>query len=104
MRDQYEGWEKSSHRSVATCADCHMPHAFPANYLVKGENGFRHSLAFTTMRFHEPIQITPGDLKVTEGACRYCHAAVVANIDRAGHGDGERITCVRCHRSAGHLH
>jgi hypothetical protein len=28
MNDQYSGWLKSSHRSVATCNDCHTPHNF----------------------------------------------------------------------------
>ncbi len=27
MNDQYAGWVKSSHRSVAVCNDCHVPHA-----------------------------------------------------------------------------
>ena len=25
MNEQYDGWIKSSHRSVATCNDCHAP-------------------------------------------------------------------------------
>src|SRR5688572_17989710 len=27
MNDQYDGWIKSSHRSVAGCNDCHTPHS-----------------------------------------------------------------------------
>ena len=26
MNEQYDGWIKSSHRSVAVCNDCHVPH------------------------------------------------------------------------------
>ena len=26
MNEQYDGWTKSSHRSVAVCNDCHVPH------------------------------------------------------------------------------
>ena len=28
MREQYDGWQKASHHAVATCNDCHTPHAF----------------------------------------------------------------------------
>lgn len=105
MREQYEGWQRSSHHAVATCNDCHAPHDFLGKYWTKAENGARHSWAFTTGWFHEPIQITRGNLAVTEGACRHCHAELTAAID--GHGaaaEGRELSCVRCHRSVGHLH
>ena len=104
MQAPFDGWAKSSHRAVATCNDCHTPHDFVGKYATKAENGFRHSLAFTTSRFHEPIEITPADLQVTEGACRHCHAEVVAMIDRSGisGSDNDRMSCVRCHREVGH--
>ena len=103
MREQFDGWVKSSHRSAATCNDCHTPHNIFAKYLVKAENGFRHSLAFTTNNFHEPIRITPADLRVTEGTCRSCHARVVDQIDTV-HAPGKEMSCTRCHRNVGHLH
>jgi hypothetical protein len=31
MRDHYDGWDTSSHHAVATCNDCHAPHA-PGEY------------------------------------------------------------------------
>src|SRR5262245_63696840 len=77
MSEQYAGWQKSSHRSVAVCNDCHAPHALIPKYLVKAENGFRHSLMFTTGLFHEPIQIRDKNRRVTEGACRHCHEDIV---------------------------
>src|SRR5574339_304554 len=57
MQEQYDGWIKSSHRSVAVCNDCHTPHAFLSKYATKGLDGYHHSLAFTSGEFHEPIQI-----------------------------------------------
>jgi cytochrome c nitrite reductase small subunit len=45
MRDQLDGWVKSSHRSVATCNDCHTPHDSLGKYSTKAANGFFHSLA-----------------------------------------------------------
>ena len=59
MREQFDGWQRSSHRSVAVCNDCHAPHDFIGKYMTKGTNGFWHSFYFTTGRFPDPIQITP---------------------------------------------
>lgn len=103
MRDQYESWLRGSHHSVATCNDCHTPHDFTRKYATKARNGFNHSLAFTTGRFHEPIQITPRNRAITEDACRRCHQAIVESIDHGTSGT-ERLACVRCHESVGHLH
>lgn len=101
MNEQYGGWVKSSHRAVAVCNDCHAPHNLVGKYMTKAENGFRHSLAFTTGRFHEPIQITPHDRQITENACRHCHHDLVLAID-GPHGQ-EATSCLRCHRSVGHM-
>jgi cytochrome c nitrite reductase small subunit len=102
METQYAGWVKSSHRSVATCNDCHAPHNIVGKIATKMENGFRHSVAFTTGVFHEPIQITKKDRSITEGACRHCHHDMVEAMDRSKEG-GIEISCTRCHRSVGHL-
>jgi cytochrome c nitrite reductase small subunit len=103
MREQFDGWIASSHRAVAVCNDCHAPHDLVGKYTTKAVNGFWHSVAFTTGRFHEPIEIGSRNRRVTEGACRTCHQEIVQAID-AHAGKGERIDCVRCHRSVGHLH
>lgn len=102
MNEQYDGWLKSSHRSVATCNDCHTPSGFIPKYATKASNGFWHSFYFTTGNFHEPIQIKSRNLAVTERACQKCHS----EITEAMHANvkGETTSCVRCHRSVGHLH
>ena len=51
MREQYDGWIKSSHRSVAVCNDCHTPHDLIGKYATKSQNGFWHSFYFTTGAF-----------------------------------------------------
>lgn len=101
MQDHYDAWLKSSHRHVATCNDCHTPHDKLGKYLAKGVNGFNHSLAFTTGRFHEPIQINEWNRNITESACRSCHADIVRGIDRF-HRPGEALSCLRCHGDVGH--
>lgn len=103
MNEQYEGWTKSSHHGVAVCNDCHAPHTFIGKYQTKAINGFNHSWAFTTGRFHEPIQITPRNRAITESACRYCHQDIVQAID-ANHSGEDALSCIRCHNSVGHMH
>src|SRR2546422_11545383 len=39
MREQFDGWLKSSHRSVATCNSCHTPANFVGKYATKASNG-----------------------------------------------------------------
>lgn len=102
MEEQYSGWLKGSHRSVAVCNDCHTPPGLIPKYMVKAENGFRHSFAFTTGRFPDQIRIVPSDLAVTERACRKCHADIVTSIE-GPEGEAGRLSCVRCHRSVGHM-
>src|SRR5688500_19495968 len=80
MREQYDGWQKSSHHTVATCNDCHTPPDFFGKYAVKASNGFWHSYYFTLGGFHEPIQIKGSNLKVAEQSCRYCHHQMVESI------------------------
>ena len=102
MRAQYDGWIAGSHRAVAVCNDCHTPPGLVGKYATKALNGFWHSFAFTTGRFHEPIGINARNHAVTETACRHCHAAVVEAIDTGRHGTA-RLTCTGCHASVGHL-
>lgn len=101
MREQYDGWIAGSHRAAAVCNDCHTPPGLVGTYTTKALNGFWHSFAFTTGRFHEPIQINVRNRGVTETACRHCHAAVVEAIDAGRHA--RRLACTGCHAGVGHL-
>jgi cytochrome c nitrite reductase small subunit len=100
MKEQYDGWTKSSHHAVATCNDCHTPPSFVGKYLSKASNGFWHSFAFTTGKFHEPIQIKARNQEITEKACLKCHQELVETIE-GSHG---QLSCLRCHPSVGHMH
>jgi cytochrome c nitrite reductase small subunit len=128
MQEHLDAWQRSSHRMAAGCADCHMPHEFIGKYAAKASNGFWHSLAFTTGRFPDPLQIKPHNRVITEQACRDCHAAIVDAIDPGlkrgtatvstvsrpatadrpqihdgAIGDADRMSCLRCHLYVGHL-
>jgi cytochrome c nitrite reductase small subunit len=101
MQSQYDSWIQSSHHAVATCNDCHLPHDPVGKWVVKADNGFFHSLAFTTGGFKSPIQIKPRNSAVVQHACIYCHKSLVNHMlpNEAG---GETLACVHCHQSVGH--
>lgn len=101
MQSHFDSWSKSSHENVATCNDCHLPHDFLGKWITKADNGFFHSLAFTTNDFHEPIQIKDRNRRVTQGACLYCHADYVNEMLPAHKGD-DMLSCVHCHTDVGH--
>ena len=64
MNEQYDGWIKSSHRAVAVCNDCHVPHSFVAKYLTKASNGFWHSYLLHERHFsgaNPGVAGQPGD-------------------------------------------
>jgi cytochrome c nitrite reductase small subunit len=100
MQDYYSAWIKSSHRSVAQCNDCHTPHNLVGKYAIKATNGFFHSLAFTSGHFPDNIQIKGYNERVTEGACRTCHAEITSAI--TGIHNQKDISCIRCHFNVGH--
>jgi cytochrome c nitrite reductase small subunit len=106
MQDQYDGWINSSHRSVASCNDCHTPAGLVPKYWSKAQNGFWHSFYFTTGNHPDPIQINERNRRITEDACRKCHAEIVHGIEGLGRADepGNRASCLHCHRNVGHAH
>lgn len=103
MHEQYEGWLRGPHRSVATCNGCHVPHDFFGKWLSKGLNGFHHSKAFTLQDFHEPIRITPRNADALQAGCLHCHGELVHEIQGAARRDADdAVRCVSCHRNVGH--
>jgi cytochrome c nitrite reductase small subunit len=103
MNEQFDGWVKGSHRSVAVCNDCHVPHDFIGKYYTKARNGFWHSFYVTTQSFHEPIAATPRSRAIAEENCRRCHGAVVQSMGTPAHAGASDVSCIRCHGSVGHM-
>lgn len=109
MQEHFDAWQASSHKDVATCNDCHLsPHPL-GKWLTKADNGFFHSLAFTTGRFPDPLRIKPRNRAVTQRACLKCHsdvfhpAGVLPGSAPGGDDDGS-LLCVHCHSGVGHAH
>jgi len=95
MRDQYDGWQKASHHSHATCNDCHVPHDIVGKWMTKASNGYHHSERFTLQNFHEPIQIKPASSKVLNNNCVYCHKDYVREITAHRVAGEHSFNCVR---------
>ena len=103
MNEEYEGWMKSSHHGAATCNDCHAPHDnLVHKYASKAENGFWHSLKFTTGDYPENIEIRDVNRRVTEDACLYCHSDLVESIEMT-RAKGDEVSCIKCHNEVGHM-
>ena len=101
MQGHHDSWQNSSHRNVAVCNDCHLSHDPLGRWIVKADNGFFHSLAFTTGVFPEPIRIKPRNREVTQNACLHCHGDFVHALTPEA-PERERVLCVHCHSSVGH--
>ncbi len=107
MRPEFDGWQKASHHTVATCNDCHVPHALIPKYLTKMENGYNHSRAFTFQDFHEPIEMRPQSKAIVLENCVECHKEMVSSITASAASvthdvHAEQVDCIACHRGVGH--
>ncbi len=100
MREVYDGWNHGSHKGVATCNDCHTPQGFVGHWAIKGLDGLRHSYAFTSGDFHEPIRITDFDKAIAQQNCLRCHGEMTALMNHQNTSDP--TDCLRCHVGEGH--
>jgi cytochrome c nitrite reductase small subunit len=101
MWPQYEGWQKASHHTAATCVDCHLPKDFIGKYTAKAVNGYHHSAGFTFQNFHEPIQIKGNNARILQANCLRCHQDLVHDMLAAVPQAGD-VDCVHCHATVGH--
>ena len=101
MQSHFDSWQQSSHHHVAVCNDCHLPHHPIRKWVTKADNGFFHSLAFTTGDYADPIHIKPRNRRVTQDACLDCHRDFVHSLlpETAG---ADMLMCVHCHSGVGH--
>lgn len=103
MNDQFNAWSHSSHKAVATCNDCHTPHgSIVEKYLVKGINGWNHSLAFTTGNFPDPIRIKGFNAVIAQDNCVECHSTALTQMHVTSSLARDEVSCVACHGNVGH--
>lgn len=102
MRNNYRAWLKGSHRAAATCNDCHVPHAFPAKWLAKAENGWNHSVKFTLQNYETPIRIRPRNLDRVQANCVRCHGDQINRMPDHPVKVADNARCTDCHTAVGH--
>ena len=100
MRAEFDSWNRSSHKTAATCNACHTPHNLAGKYAVKALNGWNHSFAFTTGRYPDPIMIRGLNGRIAEDNCYRCHENMVSRMLTSY--SRKDVDCARCHGSVGH--
>ena len=108
MAPQYATWSHSSHREVATCNDCHVPHDNIFNhYYFKAKDGMRHATMFTLRLEPQVIFIHEPGQRVVHQNCIRCHdqqirdPKLVASVkDHTAHTTDR--ACWDCHREVPH--
>lgn len=108
MTPQYITWMKSSHREVAHCNDCHVPHDnFVNKYAFKAKDGLYHASIFTIRAEPQVIRALEPSIKVIHNNCIRCHedqvtdAKLAATVENHGPHRTDRI-CWECHREVPH--
>ncbi len=108
MNAQYITWDHSSHREVATCNDCHVPHdnVFK-KYFFKAKDGLYHASIFTLRQEPEAIVMHEAGQEVVHNNCIRCHKDQVTDpksISWIASHSADRLDrqCWECHREVPH--
>jgi cytochrome c nitrite reductase small subunit len=108
MTPQYATWQKSSHREVANCNDCHVPqdNVFK-KYLFKAKDGLYHASVFLTRGEPEVIRMKEEGVEVVQSNCIRCHEDQVtdARLESMVDDHYESRTsrkCWTCHQEVPH--
>ena len=108
MAPQYATWNLSSHREVAHCNDCHVPHNNVFNkYYFKAKDGMRHATIFTLRKEPQVIFIREEGAEVVHNNCIRCHSKLLTDpklasiiADHNVHRTDRK--CWECHREVPH--
>ena len=108
MRSEFATWQHSSHREVAVCNDCHVPHNNVVNkYFFKAKDGLRHATMFTFRMEPQVIKMHEAGQAVVQKNCQGCHQNVnrdvgLLNVTLEDKLHGEGKLCWDCHREVPH--
>jgi cytochrome c nitrite reductase small subunit len=108
MRSEFASWQHSSHKEVAVCNDCHVPHNNVVNkYLFKARDGLRHATIFTLRMEPQVIKMHEAGQAVVQKNCQNCHQVLneavgllTIGLEEKKHGEGK--LCWDCHRETPH--
>lgn len=108
MNPQFNDWAHSSHRNVAVCNDCHVPHdnVFK-KYMFKAQDGLRHATIFTLRREPGSIYILDAGRKAVQANCVRCHERAtgmqfLGSVMPGYRNHLQERNCLDCHRETPH--
>ncbi len=108
MTPQYTTWRNSSHREVANCNDCHVPHDnIVKKYLFKAKDGLYHASVFTSRNEPEVIRMKEAGIEVVQNNCIRCHenqvtdGKLASQVPNHFNSRTER-KCWECHQEVPH--
>lgn len=108
MTAEYITWDHSSHREVATCNDCHVPHDnLLRKYMFKAKDGMYHASVYTLRMEPQTIVMREESEKVVQANCIRCHQQQVTDPKMTSWVDGHyehrtERSCFDCHRETPH--
>lgn len=108
MAPQFATWTHSSHREVAHCNDCHVPHNNVLNkYYFKAKDGMRHATIFTLRAEPQVIFIKEEGKEVVHNNCVRCHKELIKddhlrNMAEIHFQHRTNRKCWDCHRETPH--
>jgi cytochrome c nitrite reductase small subunit len=108
MTPQYITWNHSSHRAVAHCNDCHVPHNnVISKYYFKAKDGLYHASIFTLRAEPQVIKAKSASIEVIHNNCIRCHEGQVTDAKMTGlvenhHAKRTDRLCWDCHREVPH--
>jgi len=108
MTSEYNSWMHSSHREMASCNDCHVPHDNVVNkYFFKAKDGLYHASVFTMRNEPQVIFMKEASQEVVHNNCIRCHTQQVTDTKLSSwieNHDANRTDrkCWECHREVPH--
>ncbi|MCC7520927.1 MAG: cytochrome c nitrite reductase small subunit [Flavobacteriaceae bacterium] len=108
MTPEYVSWQRSSHREVANCNDCHVPHEnYAKKMLFKAKDGLYHASVFTTKSEPQVIQMKEASAQVVQSNCIRCHENQVTDAKLSGtvtnhYEHRASKNCWECHKHVPH--
>ena len=108
MNPQFNDWAHSSHRNVAVCNDCHVPHDnIFHKYLFKAQDGLRHATIFTLRNEPHSIYIREAGKEAVQENCIRCHERAtgmqfLGSLIPGYKNHLQGRNCLECHRETPH--
>jgi len=106
MVPEYASWERGSHREVAHCVDCHIPHEnFARKWAFKGASGAKDTFVFLTRGEDQVITLTNTSKRIIQDNCLRCHERQTGHLglfNAMGLDGSSGRWCADCHRETAH--